>query len=1169
MSSRPFVHLNCHSHYSLLDAAAKIPQLVSRAKELGMNALALTDSGNLYGAIEFYEQCRTQGIKPIIGYKANIAPGGLHAVSTAAGFVPTYTLTILAQNPDGLRNLIKLASWAGVEGMADRPRIDRDALERWGDGLIVLSGEPESEIGTFIERGRFEDALAAARWYRERFADRFFLEIQNHGLDRQADWNRAVLAVADDVGAPAAATNNVRYLHGEDASAHEVLLCIRAGKKMSDANRPRYGSAEHYLKSPDEMYAAFPEWPDAVARTQAIADRIETRFDFSRHFPAYQPPDGKSVQEYLAELCEHGLRRRYPDGPPDAARERLQTELQVINKLGFASYFLIVWDFVHFALERGIPCTARGSGCGALVAYLLGFSNVDPLRYDLLFERFLDPSRAEAPDIDIDFCQRRREEVVEYTRSKYGRNNVAQIITYGSMLARAVLRDVGRVLDVPLSRVDQIAKMVPNLPKMTLDKALEASPELRREYESDAIVGRLVDIGRRLEGLARNAGTHAAGVVVADQDLTEYVPLQRTGGVLTTQWEMTTLEKVGMLKFDFLGLRNLTLLTEAVELVEKVDGVRVDLASLPLDDAETYALLQRGETKGIFQLESEGIRNLLVRLKPDRFEDIIATCALYRPGPLNGGMVDTYINVKHGREPAVYAHPAMKPILEETYGVMVYQEQVMRILNRIGGIDLADAYKCIKAISKKKSDVIAKYRAAFLAAAGRRGLTGEQADHVFTLIEHFAGYGFNKSHSTAYALIAYQTAYLKAHFPAAFMAALLSSELDDTGRIVDHLADCERMRIVVKPPDVNEGDISFTVVDGVVRFGLAAIKGVGEKAIESIVADRRARGPYRSLFDLCERIDARIATKSCLESLIKAGAMDCFGANRRSLFEALPAALRAGGVARDARSSGQGLLFEGGDEDDGADEARRALPDVPEWPEKEKLGYEKALLGIYLSSHPLAEHVQTLRAFRTHEIAEIAALPGGTPVVVGGMVAEVRLMIQKSGRNANQRYARFHFEDAGGRIPCVMFADAYSRFSDKIQNDAIGFLCAEVDASREEVGLVALEFVGLEEAPARLAGALLVRVDSARVAPGALATLKTILRSKPGDSPVFLDVRTEGGLRVRMRAGDDFLVECSRELVGEVESVVGAGAVSVAPSPFQRENGRNGRRSNGRRPSSR
>ena len=1163
MSARPFVHLNCHSHFSLLKAAGQIRGLVARAKELGMNALALTDAGNLYGAIQFYDECKSAGIKPILGYKANIAPGGLK-MSTSGGIVPTYRLTILAKNSNGFQNLIKLASGASLDGMdGDMPRIDRALLEQYHQDLFVLSGESESEIGTHIERGRFEEAVSTAEWYTHLLGDRFLLEIQNHSLDRQAEQVRGIVALADHVGVPVVASNNVRYLRPDDASAHEVLLCIQAGKKFSDPHRPKYGSNEFYLKSAEEMYAAFPEFPDAVARTQDLADRIDIKLDFTRHFPVFTPPEGMTVQAYLADLCEKGFRWRYGEDIPEAARERLAIELGVINKLGFASYFLIVWDFVNFALERGIPCTARGSGCGALVAFLLGFSNVDPLRYDLLFERFLDPSRAEAPDIDIDFCQKRREEVVEYTRAKYGQTNVAQIITYGTMAARAVVRDVGRVLEVPLVRVDQIAKAIPALPKMTLDKALEQSPELKKEYTNDPVVQKLIDIGKRLEGLARNAGTHAAGVVVSDRNLTEYVPLQKSNEAIITQWEMTVLEKVGMLKFDFLGLRNLTLLTDAVSLVEKVYQTKIDLLKLPLDDVKTYALLQRGETKGIFQLESEGIRNLLVRMKPDRFEDIIATCALYRPGPLGGGMVDTYINVKHGREQAEYAHAIMKPILEETYGVMVYQEQVMRILNRLGGIELANAYKCIKAISKKKLDVIAKYKTDFSETSQKHGISKDQAEEIFALIEHFAGYGFNKSHSTAYALIAYQTAYLKAHYPDAFMAALLSSELDNTDKLVDHIDDCKRMGIDVKPPDVNEGDVSFTVVDGVVRFGLAAIKGVGERAIDAIVTDRQKNGPFRNIFDLCERVDTRVVTKGCLESLVKGGAMDSFGGKRRQLFEVLPTALRAGGSARDARSSGQSLLFGGPDESQTVEDVSHALPDVVEWTDKEKLSYEKALLGIYLSSHPLSEHQQLLRIFRSHEISQLAGMQHGTEVIVAGMITDLRLMVQQRGRNANQRYGRFMFEDASGRISCVMFADVYAEYAEKLNNDVICFLRCEVDTSREEIGLIANEFISLETAPMRLSGSLLVRIDGPRLGTGCIPSLKAILSTRPGQSPVYLDIRTSAGLRVKMRTSESILVACDQDLVKQVESVVGEGRVSIMPNPAApRSNGppKNGRR---------
>jgi DNA polymerase-3 subunit alpha len=714
------------------------------------------------------------------------------------------------------------------------------------------------------------------------------------------------------------------------------------------------------------------------------------------------------------------------------------------------------------------------------------------------------------------------------------------------MAARAVIRDVGRALEIPLSRVDQIAKMIPQVLKITLKDALEQSPDFKRAYDSDPEITRLVDIGMRLEGLARNPGTHAAGVVVADKPLHNYIPLQKNGDVVTTQWEMSILEKVGMLKFDFLGLRNLTILTAAVDMIKRVRGIEIDLLKIPLKDEATFALLQRGETKGVFQLESEGIRNLLMRMKPDRFEDVIATCALYRPGPLGGGMVDKYINVKHGREAAEYAHPVMKDVLEETYGVMVYQEQVMRILNRLGGIELASAYKCIKAISKKNMAIIAKYKSQFIEGSQTQGLTEKQAEEIFELIEYFAGYGFNKSHSAAYALVAFQTAYLKAHYPAEFMAALLSSEVDKTDLLVEHIDDCRRMNIEVRPPDVNEGQVGFSVVHGVIRFGLLAIKGVGEKAVEALVAERNKNGVYRSIFDLCERVDSRVVTKSCIEGLIKAGAFDSLKARRSQLMAVLPKALQAGTQARDARESGQGLLFDGAEEST-PEEVNQSLPDLPEWTDQEKLANEKALLGIYLSSHPLSEFEPKLRLFRTHEISQLSKLPGRTDVVIGAMVTNLRLMTQQKGRNANQRYARFFLEDLSGSIPCVMFADSYAEYSGQLKADSIWFFRCEVDTSREEVGLIVNELVDLEKAPSVLSGTLLVRIDGREQGEECFETLARIFKSHPGSSPVFLEFSSPDGFRAQLRVGDEYGVICDQEIARQVEGVLGTGKVTIAP----------------------
>jgi DNA polymerase-3 subunit alpha len=1166
--SGSFVHLHCHTHYSLLDGAGKIPLLVGQAKASGMNALAITDHGNLFGAIEFYEECKKAGINPVVGYEAYVAPGARsdRSVRSDLGNEASFHLTLLAQNRTGFKNLIKLASTAYLHGFYYKPRIDKEVLEAHGEGLIVLSGCAAGEMSSFILNDRMAEATRLAEWFAKRFGDRFYMEIQDNGLDIQKRCAAATIEIADRVGLPLVATCDTHYLCSDDAEAHEVLLCVNTGKVMSDPKRMQYGSNQFYLKSPAEMYAAFPNRADAVQRSQEIADRVDIDLDFkARHFPIFAPPPGKTDKEHLRDLCDQGMDRRYPeDGSPEKrklredAKARLEHELGIIERLNFSSYFLIVWDFVNFAHENGIAAGARGSACGAIVSYLLGFSNVCPIEYDLLFERFLDPSRAEAPDIDIDFDQNRRDEVIEYVRRKYGEKNVSQIITFNTLAARAVLKDVARAIEMPLSRVEGITKQVPTRLKITLEQSLKEVPELREQYERDPDVKRLFDIGKRLEGLVRNPGVHAAGVVVADKELTEYVPLTKSGDVVTTQWKMQDIEKVGILKFDFLGLRNLTLLTAAVSLIRKTRQPDLDLESLPLDDPKTYQLLQRGETKGVFQLEGEGIRNLLVRLKPDRFGDIIALCALYRPGPLGGGMVDQYINVKHGRVQAHYEHAVMKDVLEETYGVMVYQEQVMRILNRLGGIELATAYKSIKAISKKNHEIIGKSRQQFVEGAKTRGIPHDNAESIFALIERFADYGFNKSHSTAYALVAYQTAYLKAHYPAEFMAALLSSETDKTDLLVEHLEDCKRMNLNVRPPDVNEGSVEFSASGDLIRFGLLAIKGVGQKAVESIVEERGRRGPFRSIFDFCERIDHRAVPKSCVESLVKAGAFDSFKKKRRQLFDVLPTAFQAGTKLKSARDAGQEFLFGGGDEAESANAVDPALPDVPEWSDKEKLGYEKALLGVYLSSHPLVEYDKRLRVFRSHRIEELGDLPPRREVVVGGIVSSIRTLTQKSGRNANQRYARFAIEDLSGHTSCVMFADAYALYGGRLAEGAVVFLKAQTDSplgatgpttdgepKKETVSLVVNEAIRFEDASTQLSGSVVVRIDGRSGDPDRLHRVANILKSKPGPSPLYFEILTENGLRVRMRAGETTIVSCDAELIQMLEDELGQGSVSI------------------------
>ena len=970
-----FVHLHCHSHYSLLDGAASLDKLVQRAVDHGMNALAITDHGNLHGALEFYSKARNAGINPIIGYEAYIAPKSRFVKEGGTVKESSYHLTLLARDATGFRNLVRMASAAYLEGFYRKPRIDKQLLEDHNEGIMCLSGCVSGELSRALLRNQgteraWDEALEVAQWFHQLFDDRYYIEIQNNGVSIQQQALVGSVEIAERLGIPLVATSDCHYVDPQDALAQDVMLCINMGKFRSDSSRMKMDGDQYFLRSPAEMYEAFPEHADAVARSQEIADQVDIDLELGkRHFPTYAIPNEQSPEDYLLQLCLEGLRERYagdeemcPQGElAPRVLERLDHELNVINTLGFANYFLIVWDFVREARDVGIPATARGSGVGALVSFALYLSHVCPLRYDLLFERFLDPSRKEAPDIDIDFCKERRGEIIRYVKDKYGESNVAQIGTFGTLAARAALRDVGRVMGIPLVRVNQVIQMVPEDLGITIEKALEKSADLKTTYESDAEVREMIDIAQRIEGLARNVGTHAAAVVIADRPLTEYVPLARVAGKtdIITQWAMNEVEAAGLLKMDFLGLRNLTILSKAVDLIEQTTGERIDPQNFPLEDEETFALLCRGETKGIFQLESGGIRDLLQKMKPDHFHDIIATNALYRPGPLEGGMVDDYVAVKHGRKEAVYKHEVLKDVLSETHGVMVYQEQVMRILNRLGGIELAGAYTCIKAISKKKEALIAQNYEKFIAGAVEKGMAEKEADEIWNLIIKFAGYGFNKSHSTAYALIAYQTAFLKAHYPVEFMAALLTGDIPGRNfkrkdALVEHWEDCQRMGITVVAPDVNTSDVEFSVADGKIFFGLSAIKACGGGAAEAIVAERKAQGPFRDLFDFCERIDAGSCNRATLETLIRAGAFDSFKARRSQLLAIVDRALQSGAAAAADRRSGQMSLF--GDEPQATTAATVDLPEIPEMEEREKLTLEKEVLGFYLTSHPLAEH---------------------------------------------------------------------------------------------------------------------------------------------------------------------------------------------------------------------
>lgn len=1186
MSTLPFCHLHCHSHYSLLDGAGSIDRLVQRVVDHGMNALALTDHGNLHGALEFYQKANAAGIKPIIGYEAYLAPGSRFDKSSGNMRESSSHLTLLARNLTGFQNLMELASVAYLEGFYFKPRIDKELLESHSEGLICLSGCLSSELNRVLLRDRgAEDELKAAteiaQWFQRVFGDRYFIEIMNNGVPDQHVAMEGAVALADKLGIPLVATSDTHYVNPDDTEAQDVLLCINTGKYRTDSDRMRMDGDGYYVRSPEEMYACFPDHHDAVARSQDIADSVDLELSLgNRHFPNFQLPEGKTAAQLLRELCEKGLRKRYAGNEErcsggqlsDAVMERLDRELGVINKLGFANYFLIVWDFVRVAREKGIPTTARGSGVGALVCYALYLSHACPLKYGLLFERFLDENRLEAPDIDIDFCKERRGDVIRYVKDKYGAENVAQIGTFGTLAARAAIRDVGRALGLPLGRVNQITGMVPEQLGIALHEAVELSTDLKDAYENDGEIRELLDLAVKIEGLARNVGTHAAAVVIADRPLTHYVPLCRVTGKddVITQWSMNDVEAAGLLKMDFLGLRNLTILRKAVDLVERTTGQCIDPQSFPLDDEATFGLLCRGETKGVFQLESGGIRDLLQKMKPDHFRDIIATNALYRPGPLEGGMVDDYIEVKHGRKQPEYKHAVLEDILGETNGIMVYQEQVMRILNQLGGIELASAYTCIKAISKKKQAIIDRNREKFIAGAMENGLSKKEAEEIWGLITKFAGYGFNKSHSTAYALIAYQTAYLKANYRVEFMAALLTGDIPGRNftrkdSLVEHLDDASRMNIEVVPPSVNCSNVEFDVEDGKILFGLAAIKGCGGSAAEAIVAARKREGPFRDLFDFCERVDASDCSRSTIETLIKAGAFDCFDAKRSQLMAVLDRAVQSGAAALADRRSGQKSLFDELEPEE--EEASGAvLPDIPEIEERARLTMEKEVLGFYLSSHPLAEHEKTLRNFCTHTTTNLSEMPHRSEVRLGGMLSAIKFShVRKVRPGATAtKYANFDLEDMNGAVRCILWPDDFLKYGDLVQPDAILMVHGVVDRrGGDEVNLIANDLVPIDQLNSRYTSGMVIRVDEQKHGPDILPKVREVVRGYPGSRDLELELSLNDGCRVHLKS-QQFRLDISPELRQRVDDLLGPGhyrLITTAPPKPSNGNGNgNGRR---------
>ncbi len=1143
MSGNGFTHLHLHSQYSLLDGAIAFDKLFGRCRELEMDSVALTDHGNMFGVIEFYTKARSAGIKPIIGIEAYVAPGSRFERTKSSISDAAYHLILLAENNTGYRNLLKLASAAYLEGFYYRPRIDKELLAKFNEGLICTSACLKGEVATRLAGGDENGAIAAAESYVGMFGtDRYFIEIQKHQPD-ESEVRAGLIDIARKLGLGLVATNDVHFLDAEDYEAHNCLCCISTGRNADDPNRMIY-PPDVYLKSPRQMRDDFAEISEACDNTLSIAQRCNVELDLkSKHAPAFHPPDGSTPEQHLTKLCYENAEKIYGE-VAGAIKERLDRELEVIESKGFASYFLIVWDFCNFAHQNNIPVGARGSGVGTLVGYCLGLCDVDPVEYDLLFERFMDPQRNEMPDIDIDICQDSRGRVIDYVRQKYG--HVAQIITFGTMKARAVIRDVCRVLGVPLAEADRLAKLVPETLGITLDRAIETEPELKSAYETNGQTRKVIDICRRLEGLARHASVHAAGVVIAEEPLENYVPLYKAAGSdeIITQFEGPTVEKVGLLKMDFLGLKTLSVLERARKLVKEMHGVDINLEKIDIKDKKVFELFASGQTKGVFQFESGGMQDLLMKMEPDRIEDLIAANALYRPGPMI--LIGDYVDRKHGAKWEL-PHPIMKKVLEETYGIMIYQEQVMRICNRLGDIPLREAYTLIKAISKKKARVIAKEKERFVEGCTQKGLRAGQAQEIFELIERFAGYGFNKSHSTRYAFIAYQTAYMKAHWPVEFMAALLTYEMGNTDKVVDYINECGRMGIEVLAPDINESGVDFTPLyrghgderKAVVRFGLAAVKGVGGKAVEQIIAARQACGKFKSLYHFCENVDLRSANKQVLEALIKAGAFDRLGGNRHQMMAGLEKAMQIGSTMQADNISGQMNFFGEAAEQTDYSKDYEKLPALDPWPEAQMLAYEKEVLGFYVTSNPLSHCAEKINAYSTCNSSQLGDLPQDKEIVIGGMVTRIRYHTTKRGRNAGAKMAVFILEDLQGEAEVVLFPETLNRFSERLVEDSVVFVKGKVDRRREKPNIFVEELIALDEATEKLAARVHIRLNAGDVSKEKIAEIKTICEHHRGKSAVYIALNTDKG-RVSAVADKSLRVNPDVDFCKKMKLLVGA-----------------------------
>ncbi len=1132
-----FVHLHLHTEYSLLDGAIRIDQLMPFVKEKGMDAVAVTDHGNMYGVINFYTKAKEHGIKPIIGCEVYVAPRSRFERNPDS---KNSHLVLLAMNLEGYRNLIKLVSYGYIEGFYYKPRVDLELLKKYNQGLVALSACLEGEIPKKILQGDMEGAIEYAETLRGIFGDRFFLEIQENGIEDQRVVNQGMLEISRKLGIKVVATNDCHYLEKEDYRAHDILLCIQTGKTVSDKNRLKFSTDQLYVKTPEEMYENLPYAHEALENTALIAEKCNLELRFGEYYlPRFEPPEGKSLDEYLEEKAKEGLRRRMEKGkvPKDDPSywERLEKELSLIKQMGFSGYFLIVQDFINYAKSRGIPVgPGRGSAAGSLVAYALGITEIDPIRWGLLFERFLNPERVTMPDIDVDFCKKGRDKVVAYVRRRYGSECVSQIITFGTLKARQVVRDVGRALGIPYSDVDRIAKLIPFGMK-SVKEAVDREPLLRDLYEKDETVREIIDIASKLEGLPRHASVHAAGVVISDKPLIEHIPLCRSSKdnekELITQFDMGDIEKVGLVKFDFLGLNNLTIIDTTLKLIEEREGVRIDINNIPLDDKKTYELLSRGDTTGVFQLESPGMREILRRMRPSRFEDLIAILALYRPGPIGSGMVTEFIERKQGKRKVEYPYEGLEGILKETYGVILYQEQVMQIASELAGFTLGEADILRRAMGKKKPEEMERQREKFIKGAVERGVPKEKAEEIFEIISKFAEYGFNKSHSAAYALIAYQTAYLKANYPLYYFASLLTCESHMTDKVIAYIAECKEKGIEVLPPDINESGKFFTVTDdGKIRFGFAAIKDVGDAAIDAILRER-GKGKFKSIEDFVGRVDSSKVNRKVLERLIKAGAFDSFGIDRGVLYKNLDRILERASRKRVARPSVLSFVGLKVEEDAGKLEGEG-------WSPFEKLKYEKESVGFFISGHPLDLYEEDLKRLGVVGCGELG-LNGKGSVSVAGVIRSVKELSTRKG----ERMGILTVEDKTGSVEVVLFPELFKKIYFYIDPLEPFYFKGRLDGDEDGVRLVAEEVRFLKEAMVKEVKEVELFIDVRRFSVDDVDKLKGLLSKFKGRVPVVFRIKVPGEGTVVMKAGNSFQVDPGEDLKGFLEELLGKGSV--------------------------